>query len=170
MCPVYSIKQQLAVAELGAIPKLVQLLNSGTMGAKRGAALCLGNFSESTPSLSMSVKKKSSKKKSSSSSGGGCCFFPPPEDPKCILHGGPCSVRSSFCLLEADAIEPLVGAIVEKEPLTAEAALTALSTLMTDSCKWEASVKIIHQTGSSLPHYPVQHRVAVAMSGSGEND
>jgi len=58
-------------------------------------------------------------------------------------------VRSSFCLLEADAIEPLVGAIVEKEPLTAEAALTALSTLMTDSCKWEASVKIIHQTGGA---------------------
>ncbi|CAI7754029.1 unnamed protein product, partial [Closterium sp. NIES-54] len=130
------IKQQQQLAELGAIPQLVTLLVTGNAGAKRGAALCLGNFSESSPTLSVSVKAKS----------GGCCFKPP-EEPKCVLHGGTCSVRASFCLLEAEAIDPLVGAMGEKEPLTAEAALTALSTLMADSCRWEASVKIIHESG-----------------------
>ncbi|CAI5476332.1 unnamed protein product, partial [Closterium sp. Yama58-4] len=131
-----NIKQQQQLAELGAIPQLVTLLVTGNAGAKRGAALCLGNFSESSPTLSVPVKAKS----------GGCCFKAP-EEPKCVVHGGKCSVRSSFCLLEAEAIDPLVGAMGEKEPLTAEAALTALSTLMGDSCRWEASVKIIHESG-----------------------
>ncbi|CAI5935143.1 unnamed protein product [Closterium sp. NIES-64] len=130
------IKQQQQLAELGAIPQLVTLLVTGNAGAKRGAALCLGNFSESSPTLSVSVKAKS----------GGCCFKAP-EEPKCVVHGGTCSVRASFCLLEAEAIDPLVGAMGEKDPLTAEAALTALSTLMADSCRWEASVKIIHESG-----------------------
>ncbi|CAI5966135.1 unnamed protein product [Closterium sp. NIES-65] len=131
-----NIKQQQQLAELGAIPQLVTLLVTGNAGAKRGAALCLGNFSESSPTLSVSVKAKS----------GGCCFKAP-EEPKCVVHGGTCSVRASFCLLEAEAIDPLVGAMGEKDPLTAEAALTALSTLMADSCRWEASVKIIHESG-----------------------
>lgn len=129
-------KQQQQLSELGAIPQLVTLLVTGNAGAKRGAALCLGHLSESSPALSVTVKAKS----------GGCCFKPP-EEPKCVLHGGICSVRTSFCLLEAEAIEPLVGAMGEKDPLTAEAALTALSTLMADSCRWEASVKIIHESG-----------------------
>ncbi|PQQ21706.1 U-box domain-containing protein 44-like [Prunus yedoensis var. nudiflora] len=60
---------------------------------------------------------------------GFCCFSAPPE-PGCPVHGGICSIVSSFCLVEADAVGPLVRILGEPDPGACEASLDALLTLI----------------------------------------
>eukprot|EP00850_Spirogloea_muscicola_P000805 SM000003S11050 [mRNA] locus=s3:489668:494857:- [translate_table: standard] len=131
-------KMQQVVADLNAIPLLVQVLSSASSAARRYASICLGNLSESTPRLSVPAKTK-----------GGCCFSPPPTV-SCVVHGGKCDVKTTFCLLEAEAIPPLVAALEDRDPHTAEAALRALSTLLSESCNWEQGVHEIARVGGFL--------------------
>ncbi|KAJ4950723.1 hypothetical protein NE237_027555 [Protea cynaroides] len=110
---------QRRAAEAGIILVLVQVLNSGTALAKRYAAISLAQFSESSVKLSRPIKKH----------GGLWCWAPPPET-ACPVHMGICSVESSFCLLEAGAVQPLVRVLGEPDIGACEAALGALLTLI----------------------------------------
>ncbi|KAJ4957070.1 hypothetical protein NE237_013853 [Protea cynaroides] len=116
-----TIKQewQRRAAEAGIIPMLVQLLDSGTALTKRYAAISLAQFSENSVFLSIPIKKHR---------GLWCCSPPPETD--CPVHMGICAVESSFCLLEAGAVRPLVRVLGEPDIGACEAALQALSTLI----------------------------------------
>eukprot|EP00897_Mesotaenium_endlicherianum_P005919 jgi/Mesen1/5355/ME000267S04504 len=134
-----STKLQATVAAAGAIPPLVRLLESGTSRAKKYAAICLGNMAESSVVLSVPSKP----------AGKSCCFSPPPE-PTCPVHGGLCDVPTSFCLIEAEAVAPLVGTVVDDDPETAEAAIGAISTLLADQCRWENGLEQINDAGGFM--------------------
>ncbi|PSS03918.1 U-box domain-containing protein [Actinidia chinensis var. chinensis] len=112
-------QSQKKAAEIGLIPVLIQLLESSTRLTRRQAALSLAQFSASSTILSRPVPKRH----------GLWCFSPPPET-RCIVHRGICTVESSFCLMEARAVEPLVRVLGESDLEVCEAALDALLTLI----------------------------------------
>lgn len=112
---------QLKAAGADVIPILVRVLQSGTPLAKCRAAISLEQFSQNSGNLSTPVRKKQ-----------GFLCFSPSSVRRCRVHRGVCSVRTSFCLVEAEAIIPLVQALEEKEGGASEAALKALSTLVND--------------------------------------
>ncbi|KAA8520777.1 hypothetical protein F0562_014951 [Nyssa sinensis] len=112
-------KAQKKAAEAGVIPVLVQLLDLGTSLAKKRAAISLAQFSESSPGLSRPIQKHQ----------GFWCFSAPPET-GCPVHRGICTVESSFCLVEAAAVEPLVRVLREPDIGACEASLDALLTLI----------------------------------------
>ncbi|CAB4270296.1 unnamed protein product [Prunus armeniaca] len=114
-----NLEWQKSAAEAGIIPLFVQLLESGTSLTKKRAAISLSRFSESSPQLSRSLPNRK----------GFCCFSAPPET-GCPVHGGICSIVSSFCLVEADAVGPLVRILGEPDPGACEASLDALLTLI----------------------------------------
>ncbi|ONK59220.1 uncharacterized protein A4U43_C08F4210 [Asparagus officinalis] len=112
-------ESQRRAAEAGVIPMLVQLLGSGTALTKIYAATCLAQFSESSLSLSRPIDKPKFFF---------CCSTPP--ELGCAVHLGVCSVETSFCLLEADAVKPLVRLLGEEDHTVCEASLKALATLL----------------------------------------
>ena len=114
-----NLEWQRSAAETGIIPLLVELLQLGTTLTKKRAAISLCRFSESSLGLSRSVPKRK----------GLWCFTAQPET-VCPVHGGICSTESSFCLLEADAVRPLVRILGEPDPGVCEASLDALLTLI----------------------------------------
>ncbi|WCJ22455.1 U-box domain-containing protein 24 [Euphorbia peplus] len=111
--------RQKVVAEAGIIPVLVRLLESETTMARKYAAISLGHFSKSSSMLSQPIPKRKAF----------WCFSGPPET-GCTVHQGVCTVESSFCLLEANAIRPLVRILEDRDPGTCEASLDALLTLI----------------------------------------
>lgn len=130
--------QQLA-AEHDVIPLLVNLLGSGTPLIKSRAAMSLEQFSESTITRSVPIKR---------SSRWFCCNTP--AEPACPVHSGLCSVKGTFCLLEADAVPALIQNLEEREDEINEAALGALATLVYDEC-CEKGSNIIEQAQGILP-------------------
>ena len=116
-----SMNQELQkkAAEAGIIPALVQWLELGTTMTKKHSAISLAQFSQSSPRLSRPLPKR----------GGFLCFSAPLES-ACPVHRGICSVESSFCLLEADAVGPLVQVLAEADPGASEASFDALLTLI----------------------------------------
>lgn len=114
-----NLEWQKTAAEVGLIPVLVRLLETGTILTKQRAAICLTRFSESSSGLSRPVPKRR----------GLWCFSAPPET-GCPVHGGMCTVVSSFCIVEADAVQPLVRILGEADPAACEASLDALLTLI----------------------------------------
>ncbi|XP_022738452.1 U-box domain-containing protein 44-like [Durio zibethinus] len=112
---------QKKVAEAGFIPVLVQLLVSGTCLTKQNAAVSLKQFSESSTALSHPVKKTRVFI---------CCLAA--AQTGCPVHRGICTVESSFCILEANAVEPLVRILGEGDLGACEASLDALLTLIDD--------------------------------------
>ncbi|XWS38019.1 hypothetical protein CRYUN_Cryun19dG0094600 [Craigia yunnanensis] len=128
---------QKKVAEAGIIPVLVQLLVSGTFLIKQNAAVSLKQFSESSTALSQPVKKTRAFI---------CCLAA--AETGCPVHQGICTVESSFCILEANAVEPLVRILGEGDFGACEASLDALLTLINDErlqngCKVLAKVNAI---------------------------
>ncbi|KAK7349405.1 hypothetical protein VNO77_06745 [Canavalia gladiata] len=113
------LEWQKRVAETGIVPVLVQLLENGTALTKRHVAQSLTQLSRSSISLSRPVAKRK-----------GLWCFSAPADIGCIVHGGICSVKSSFCLLEANAVGPLTRTLGESDPGVCEASLDALLTLI----------------------------------------
>lgn len=112
---------QRKVAEAGIIPVLVQLLASGTALTKQNAAISLKQLSQSSKSLSKPIKKP-----------GFClCCLSAPES-GCPAHLGICTVESSFCIVKANALEPLVRLLGEADVGACEASLDALLTLIDD--------------------------------------
>ncbi|KAI9073215.1 hypothetical protein K1719_044824 [Acacia pycnantha] len=110
---------QKIAAETGVISVLVKLLECGTASTKRQAALSLAQFSKSSLGLSRPVSKPK----------GFWCFSAPTQI-SCLVHGGICTVKSSFCLVEADAVRPLARTLGESDPEASEASLDALLTLV----------------------------------------
>lgn len=129
---------QKKVAEAGIIPVLVQLLASGTALTKQNAALSLKQLSESSKSLSKPIKKGIFL----------CCFSAP--EPGCPAHLGICTVESSFCLVKAKALEPLVRMLGEADCGACEASLDALLTLI-DGERLEQGGKVLDEAKAIAP-------------------
>lgn len=113
---------QMKLAQLDVIEKFVDLLDAGSdTKTKVCAARALADFSTSTPKLVTPLQSPNNLLWRS-------CCSPKPE--VCEVHGGICTVKSTFCLLEADAIRPLLDVLKGGEPRSSEAALIALNTLV----------------------------------------
>lgn len=113
-------KLQKLSSNLGIIPCLVKLLSANSIVANSRAATSLAQLSHNTLSLS---KAKSSR-----------WFCVPPSSEKlCGVHNGLCLVKSTFCLVKAGALSPLVQILEGKEREADEAVLSALSTLLQDA-------------------------------------
>ncbi|KAK1285716.1 U-box domain-containing protein 44 [Acorus calamus] len=130
---------QKKVADLGVIPTLVRLLGSGSSLTKKHAAISLAQFSESSTELSGPIKRRR----------GFMCFAAQPET-GCLVHNGMCSIESSFCLVEADAVEPLVKLLGDRDSGASEASLLALMTLI-DGVKLQSGVKVIAKADGIIP-------------------
>ncbi|XP_058738788.1 U-box domain-containing protein 43-like isoform X1 [Vicia villosa] len=114
-----NLEWQKTAAETGIITVLVQLLESGSTPTKQLAAQSLTQFSKSSNELSIPVPKRR----------GFWCFSAQAEA-VCLVHGGICTVESSFCLLEADAVGPLAKTLRESDSGVCETSLDALLTLI----------------------------------------
>lgn len=104
-------------AEHGAISTLVKLLSNSSTLAKSRAATCLAQLSQSSHSLSKSRKSR-------------WFCMPPPVETICEVHEGYCSVKSTYCLVKADAVPHLIRILESREEEAYEAALSALATLL----------------------------------------
>lgn len=134
-----NVEWQKRVALEGIIPVLVQLLLSGTPFTKQNAAISIKQFSESSYHLSVPIKKPSIFK---------CCLVA--QETGCPAHLGTCSVESSFCILQANALEPLVHMLAEQDVGTLEASLDALLTLV-DSEAPQSGSKVLANSNAITP-------------------
>ncbi|XP_057778583.1 U-box domain-containing protein 43-like [Salvia miltiorrhiza] len=116
-----SLQLQKKVAEAGAIPLLVRLLETGTNLTVKRAATCLSHLSQSSLRLTRQISRRQSL----------WCFSALPEA-VCPVHHGLCTIESSFCLVEASAVEPLSRALRCQDTGVCDAALDALLTLIND--------------------------------------
>ncbi|GER48691.1 U-box domain-containing protein [Striga asiatica] len=128
---------QKKVAEAGIIPLLVNSLEIGTDLTVRRAAISLGQLSRSSPRLTRQIPRRNSF----------WCFSGLPYS-ACPVHLGLCTVETSFCLVEACAVEPLARALKKQDHGACEAALDALLTLISDEllqngCKVLAEANVI---------------------------
>ncbi|XVE64451.1 hypothetical protein DITRI_Ditri07aG0101600 [Diplodiscus trichospermus] len=130
---------QKKVAEAGFIPVLVQLLVSGTSSTKQNAAVSLKQFSESSTTLSQPVKKRRAFI---------CCLAA--AETGCPVHQGICTVESSFCILEANAVESLVKILGEGDFGACEASLDALLTLIEDE-RMQNGCKVLDKVNAIPP-------------------
>ncbi|KAG6550122.1 hypothetical protein Mapa_008078 [Marchantia paleacea] len=86
----------------------------------------------------------------------GCNFFaclgaPPRPSGLCPVHGMVCSPSETFCLLEAQAVDPLVSCLDHQNVTIVEAALGALSTILLDNVDMERGVQVLHQADAISP-------------------
>ncbi|KAJ0682821.1 putative adaptor protein Cbl domain superfamily [Helianthus annuus] len=112
---------QKKVAETGVIPLLVQLLELGTSLTKRKASISLGQLSKNSFELTHPIPR---------SLGGIFKCFSSQSESACPVHQGICTVETSFCLVEADAVSPLVRLLGDSDLNVCEASLDALLTLI----------------------------------------
>ncbi|TKY49675.1 U-box domain-containing protein 44 [Spatholobus suberectus] len=122
-------KLQLLSAEHRVIPLLVKLLSSGSPVTKSRAAISLAQLSQNSLSLRKSRKSR-------------WLCVPPSVNAYCEVHDGYCFVNSTFCLVKAGAVSPLIQLLEDTEREVVEAALYALSTLLQDQI-WEGGVNAI---------------------------
>ncbi|OMO64247.1 Armadillo [Corchorus capsularis] len=134
-----NLEWQKRAAEAGVIPVLVHLLDSGTTITKNHAATSLSRFSSSSVKLSRPIPKRK----------GFWCLSAPPET-GCPVHGGICSIESSFCLVEADAVRPLVRVLEETGPGVCEASLDALLTLI-EAERLQSGSKVLAEANAITP-------------------
>ncbi|KAH0449529.1 hypothetical protein IEQ34_020221 [Dendrobium chrysotoxum] len=112
------IDMQKRLVESGAYPLLVNILISGSKTAKARAAALISDLSSNSLKLTKAPNRT------------GCfCFFRK-KVPTCEVHGGICSVESSFCLLKADALTPLINLLHERDDAVKLKAILALKTLV----------------------------------------
>ncbi|KAK2969601.1 hypothetical protein RJ640_008895 [Escallonia rubra] len=132
-------QSQKKAAEAGIIPKLVQLVESGTSLTKRRAAISLAQFCESSLVLSQPIPKRKSF----------WCFSAPPKG-GCPVHQGICTVESSFCLVEAGAVVPLARLLEDPDHGACEAALDALLTFIVGE-RLQTGSKVLAEANALLP-------------------
>lgn len=60
----------------------------------------------------------------------------------CVVHGGACSAKQTFCLIEAHAISSLVACLDHRNTSLVEAAMGALSTLLMDTVNIDSGVVV----------------------------
>ncbi|KAL9261484.1 U-box domain-containing protein [Drosera capensis] len=74
------------------------------------------------------------------------CFSKAPDvTGLCPIHGGLCSVRDTFCLVEGQAVENLVSLLDHENEKAIEASLAALSTLLDDDVNIEQGVILLSE-------------------------
>ncbi|KAA8527687.1 hypothetical protein F0562_035444 [Nyssa sinensis] len=112
------LDSQRIVVQLGAYPLLVNFLRAGSVTAKVNAAALIGNLSTNSPKLTVLSRNV------------GCWCFRGARDPLCSVHGGICSVTTSFCMLKANALPEMVKLLGERVNEIAYEAIQTLSTLV----------------------------------------
>nr|TKS03964.1 hypothetical protein D5086_0000147720 [Populus alba] len=127
-------KLQLFSAELGVIPILVKLLSSESSVAKSRAATSLAQLSQNSLALQKSRKSR-------------WICLPPSADTFCQVHDGYCIIKSTFCLVKAGAVPPLIQILEGKDREADEAALNALATLLQDEIGESGSLYIAKTSG-----------------------
>ncbi|GKV48393.1 hypothetical protein SLEP1_g55217 [Rubroshorea leprosula] len=125
-------ESQRIVVEQEAYPLLVNFLRSGSVTAKARAAALIGNLSASTPKL-VDVPEQT-----------GCWCFWRSRVPLCSAHGAICSVNTTFCLLEANALPHLVKLLQGEVDATAFEAIQTLSTLVQEGCPHKGA-NVLHE-------------------------
>ncbi|XP_043697760.1 U-box domain-containing protein 43-like [Telopea speciosissima] len=129
---------QRMVVELGAYPLLLNFLKSDSITAKARAAALIGNFSSSSPKLTVVPRPYS------------WWCFRPAHVTVCVVHGGICSVKTTFCLLSANALPELVQLLQEKVNETAYEALQTLSTLVWEDASHRGAYAL-HEANAICP-------------------
>ncbi|CAO2181755.1 unnamed protein product [Urochloa humidicola] len=122
--------QSLAVG-CGVVPCLIKLLSEGSVDAKSKAATSLAQLSEST----MALRKSKSPR---------WLCVPPSAESYCIVHSCQCTVKSTFCLVKAGAVNPLLRILEGEEREADVEVLEALATLMQDEI-WENGSRVIEK-------------------------
>ncbi|XP_073140116.1 U-box domain-containing protein 44-like [Henckelia pumila] len=61
----------------------------------------------------------------------------------CKIHGGKCSLKEAFCILEGQAVERLVALLDHEKDEVVEASLAALSTLLEDEVNIDKGVQVL---------------------------
>jgi vacuolar protein 8 len=124
-------KLQSSAVGYGVVPCLVKLLSEGSVDAKSKAATSLAQLSQST----MALRKSKSPR---------WLCVPPSAESYCIVHSCQCTVKSTFCLVKAGAVNPLVQILEGEERGADGAVLEALGTLMQDEI-WENGSRVIEK-------------------------
>ncbi|KAM7255776.1 hypothetical protein ACFE04_011517 [Oxalis oulophora] len=132
------LDSQRIIVELDAYPLLVGLLRVGSITAKACAAGIIGNLSTNTQKLTIVSK-----------SSGFCCFWPSGV-PLCSAHGGVCSTKSTFCLLEAKALPDLVPLLKGEVYETSHEAIQTLSTLVLEGSPYRGA-NVLHEADAIKP-------------------
>ncbi|KAL2323766.1 hypothetical protein Fmac_028145 [Flemingia macrophylla] len=134
-----NIESQSDLVKRGIYPLLVNLLTTGTVTAKARAAAFIGDLSISTPKLTAVSK----------STGWWCkCFRS--QVRLCSVHGSVCSVSSTFCLLEANALPGLVKLLHGEVHATAYEAIQTLSTLVLEDFPQRGG-RVLHESNAMRP-------------------
>lgn len=134
-----NLESQRIVVELGTYPLLVDFLKIGSITAKARAAALIGDLSMRSPELTIASKNM------------GCWYFCRcTRVPKCPAHGTICSVSSTFCLLEANALSGLVELLKGEVHETAYEAIGTLSTLVREECP-NRGASVLHVSGAIIP-------------------
>lgn len=115
----------------GIVPNLVRLLDVGTSLTKERAAISLAQLSENSQTLSRPIPKRQ-----------GLWCFSAAQVELCPVHRGICTLETSFCLIEAGAVGPLVRVLADPDPGACEASLDALLTLIRDE-KLQNGAKVL---------------------------
>lgn len=126
------------------------LQNTSLDDVQRQSATALDNLSTFTPLCVVEVPLPAEKKRF-----WGLftkCFTNPPRPPGlCPIHGGLCSSKETFCIVEAKALDPLVSLLDHHNYAVLEAALGALSTLLLDNVDHAKGVLILHNANAIQP-------------------
>lgn len=133
-----NLESQRIIVEAEVYPLLVNFLRVNSIPAKARAAALIGNLSASTPMLTVESKS------------GFCWCFRRSGAPLCSAHGGTCTVKSSFCLLEADALPDLVRLLDGEVHETAYEAVQALSTLVNENFP-QRGANVLHEANAIAP-------------------
>ncbi|KAK9068201.1 hypothetical protein SSX86_012312 [Deinandra increscens subsp. villosa] len=134
-----NIEAQKIVVELGTYSLLVDFLKNGSVTAKARAAALIGDLSMRSSELSIT-----------SSSGLWCSCFRRTRANFCPAHGGICSVKGTFCLLEAKALPELVKLLHGEVHATTYEAIQTLSTLVEKESP-RRGAHVLHETGAVVP-------------------
>lgn len=142
---------QKQVGKLEVYPSLIRVLSTGSSLAKQRAAIALAQLSQST-SVSVSNATHTANQTKTLMpmfhmkilpSMSWCCSSWGDHQSSCSVHGTACSPRETFCLIKADAVKPLVRSLNDMESGVAEAALTALETLLADHSTVSHAIAVI---------------------------
>jgi vacuolar protein 8 len=128
--PCDKILQCLAVGH-GVVPCLVKLLSEGSIKAKSKAATSLAQLSQNSLALRKTKLPR------------WLCVAPSAET-YCLVHNSQCTVKSTFCLVKAGAVSPLIQILEDDNREADGAVLEALATLMQDEI-WENGSKVIEK-------------------------
>ncbi|KAL2453405.1 U-box domain-containing protein 43 [Abeliophyllum distichum] len=133
-----NLKSQHIVVELGAYPLLIDLLKVDSITAKARAAALIGDLSMRSQELSAEFKEP------------GCWCIYRARVPMCQAHGGACSVSSTFCLLQANALPDLIQLLRGKVHATAYEAIQTLSTLVPEESP-QRGANVLHESDAIGP-------------------